>query len=115
MTPIHFQEAHLLRIYVNASERGRHRRVYQEIVETAHAEGMAGASVFPVVSSFGSHGQFHVATSDYEFADLPVIIELIDTPASVSALLDRIAPILRESLATVALTQVVRLPLAVKP
>jgi len=109
------REARLLRLYVNACERWHHRPLYREIVETAYAEGMAGASVFPVVSSFGGHGQIHVAMSDYEFADLPVIIELVDTPESVSALLERIAPILRESLTTVASVHVVHLPLAVAP
>ncbi len=96
-----FREAHKLRLYVNSTERHHGEALYLGIVKEALAEKCSGASVFPVVSSFGRERRIHDAASDYEFADLPVIIELVEQPASISVLLRRIGPKLGESLVTI--------------
>lgn len=100
--------AQLLRIYVNSSAYWEGRHLYQVIVEEARAQGVAGASVFPLTFSFGSERSLRDAASDYEFADIPVVIEIIDAPGSVETLLARIRPMTAESLLTVSPVQIVR-------
>ena len=73
-------DARLLRIYVNASHRWQRKTLYEAIVTTARSLGIAGASVFPVEASYGSHRQIHDAEGDYGFVNLPVVIEIVNAP-----------------------------------
>ena len=101
-------DARLLRVYVNTTERWHGRPLYRAIVEEALARGIAGASVFPVAASFGARGPLHNSASDYDFAYIPVVIDLIDAPAPLEALLAAIGPIIAEGLATISPVRVVQ-------
>lgn len=94
------RQAHLLRVYVNAREQGPQGPVYQSIVRTARASHLAGASVFLVDLSFGTHRRLRDVNSDYLFVDVPVVIEMVDAPEAVEAFRQRIAPLLADSFAT---------------
>jgi PII-like signaling protein len=103
-------EARLLRLYVNASERWRGQPLYRAIVATARDLKMAGASVFLVDLSFGARRRLRDARSEYLAVDLPVVIEIVDAPERVAALLTELAPILADGLTTVQDVQVMILP-----
>jgi PII-like signaling protein len=78
--------AYCLRIYVNANEYQRGKPLYELIVQTARPLSLAGTSVFSVEMSFGAPHQVHDAQSDYEFLDLPVVIEMVDEAEPIEAL-----------------------------
>ena len=101
-------EARLLRIYVDAHDRWRGRPLYEVIVSRARAADVAGASVFPVEMSYGSHRHIHDATSDYGFVDLPVVIEVVDAPGRIDALLAELGPMIAGAVATMQPVRVVR-------
>ena len=101
-------EASLLRIYLNASDRWRHRPLYQAVVEKARAMDLAGASVFGVDLSFGAHRRLRDAQSEYTSFDIPVVIEIVDAPDRVDALLAELGAMVPEGLATVRPVRVVR-------
>ena len=101
-------ESRLLRIYVDAHDRWQGRPLYEAIVARARAADVAGASVFPVEMSFGSHHRIHDAASDYGFMDLPVVIELVDGPERVDALLAELGPMIKGAVVTVESVRVVR-------
>ena len=101
-------EARSLRIYVDARDRWQGRPLYEAIVAHARAADVAGASVFPVEMSYGSHRHIHDAASDYGFADLPVVIEMVDAPERIDALLAELGPMLAGAAATVRPVRVVR-------
>jgi PII-like signaling protein len=101
-------DARLLRIYVDAHERWEGRPRYEAIVARARAAEVAGASVFPVEMSYGSHRHIHDAASDYGFLELPVVIELVDAPERIAALLDELGPMIAGVEATVQPVRVVR-------
>ncbi len=101
-------EARLLRIYVDAHDRWQKQPLYEAIVARARALDIAGASVFPVEMSYGSHHRIHDAASDYGFVELPVLIEVIDAPERVDALLAELGPMIAGALATVRPVRVVR-------
>jgi PII-like signaling protein len=101
-------DARLLRIYVDARDRWHGRPLYEAIVARARAADLAGASVFPVEMSYGSHRRIHDAASDYGFLDLPVIIEVVDAPGRIDALLADLGPMLAGASAMVRPVRVIR-------
>jgi uncharacterized protein len=92
---------HLLRIYVTAVERRGGKLLYELIVRAARGLDLAGASVFPVEMSFGASRHVHDAFSDYGFAELPVVIEIVETRQRIEALLIELGDSLASSLLTV--------------
>jgi protein CrcB len=100
--------ASLLRLYVNSTDRWRGKALYQAVVETARTTGLAGASVFRVELSYGTHGRLNDERSDYESADIPVLIEVIDAPERAERLLAELGSMVGEGLATVRAVRVFR-------
>jgi PII-like signaling protein len=92
-------DAILLTLYINASDRGRGRPLHEEIVATARAMGLAGASVFPADLGYGVHRRLRDARSEYASFDLPVMIEIVDVPVRIEALRTELGMIIREGLA----------------
>jgi PII-like signaling protein len=101
-------QARLLRIYINASDRWRGQPVYRAVIETARAMRLAGASAFPVELSHGAQGRLRDARSDYAFMDVPVIVEIVEAPEQIEALLDRLRPMVADGFATVEPARVLR-------
>jgi PII-like signaling protein len=86
--------ATLLTIYLNANERFMGVPLYRTVVEKARALHLAGVSVFPVDLSFGVHRQLRDSESEYSSYEIPVIIEIVDSPEKVSSLVGELdAPI----------------------
>jgi uncharacterized protein len=101
-------DSRLLRIYADAHDRWQGRPLYEAIVTRARAAGLAGASVFPVEMSYGSHRQIHDAASDYGFIGLPVVIEIVDAAERIDALLTELGAMITGVAATVQPVRVVR-------
>jgi PII-like signaling protein len=85
-------EVWLLRLTVNGSARWHGRPLYRAVVESAVDSGMAGASVFPVEQGYGRSGTLRDALSEYAAADTPVVVEIVDAPARIEALLAALGP-----------------------
>ena len=100
-------EACLARIYLNASDRWQHRPLYQAVVETARAMDLAGASVFGVELGYGAHRRLRDARSEYTSFDIPVVVEIVDAPGRVEALLRALGAMVPEGLVTVRPVRVV--------
>jgi uncharacterized protein len=97
---------YLLRVYVSASEHRRGKLLYELIVQTAKALGLAGASVFSVEMSFGATHQIRDSQSDYGFSDLPVVIEIVDETDRIETLVAELGELLDSTLVTVEPIQV---------
>jgi PII-like signaling protein len=101
-------EASLLRAYVTANERWHGAPLYRAIVEKARALHLAGASVFRVELSYGAHRLLHDAMSEYTSYDIPVVIEVVDAPERVVALVDELGGMVGEGLVVTRAARVVR-------
>src|SRR3954469_24110443 len=101
-------EASLLRIYLNANERWHHKPLYQAVVEKARAMDLAGASVFGVELSFGANQQLRDVTSEYRFVEIPVVVEIVDAPDRLEALVLELGAMVTEGLVTIDPVRVVR-------
>jgi PII-like signaling protein len=97
----------LLRFYVKANKRQGGKPLYRSIVERAREMGMAGASVFSTELSLGEHRAIHDARSEYSSYELPVVIEIVDDPARIAALIAELGPLAELTMATLEPVEVV--------
>jgi CrcB protein len=101
-------DARLLSIHVGADARHQGKRLFEAIVETARALKLAGASVFTVELSYGSHQRIHDALSDYSSTEMPVVIEIVDGPERIEALLTALGAAIAPAMVTIEPVHVVR-------
>lgn len=101
-------EAKLLRVFVGESDRWRGRPLYEAIVLEAKAKGLAGATVFKGFMGFGAHSRIHTAKILQLSEDLPVMVEIVDTPEKIEAFLPVLDGMVKEGLVTVEKVEVIR-------
>lgn len=77
----------ILRVFVGEAARHKGRPLYEAIVEEARQRGMAGASVCRGFMGFGAGSLLHTAKILRLAEDLPVIVEIVDTPPRIEAFL----------------------------
>ena len=102
------KEAHRIRIYIGESDRWRNRPLYAAILEALKKNGIAGATVLRGVAGFGAHSRIHTAAILRLSQDLPLVIEVIDSPESIARALDVLTPMVREGLITLDEVQVIK-------
>ncbi len=68
----------LLKIYISASDRIGKNLLYEEIVREAREDGLAGATVFQGVMSFGASHSIHNVNDMFPTNQVPVTVEIID-------------------------------------
>ncbi len=95
-------------IYIGESDRWRGKPLYAAILETLKANALAGTTVVRGVAGFGAHSRIHTATIVRLSEDLPLRIEVIDSPEKISKALEAIIPMVREGLITEDDVQVIR-------
>lgn len=100
-------DATLLRLYVNSDDRFGGEPLYQAVVMKARTMGLAGASVFPVEMGYGRRRRIHDRMSEYLFVGIPVVVEIVDAPARIDALLAELRTMVRDGLATTRPVRVV--------
>ena len=69
---------------------------------------LAGASVFLVDFSYGTHRQIHDAKSDYLSFHIPVVVEIVDAPERVEELLGKLEPMIAEGLVVTRPVRLIR-------
>ena len=85
-------EGVLLRIFLGELDKHGPRPLYEAIVIRARELGLAGATVLRGPMGFGARSILHTAKILRLSEDLPVVIEIVDTPEQI----DRVVPILDE-------------------
>lgn len=108
MTPKLLQEAQLLSIYIGESDRWRGKPLYAAILEALKQAGIAGATVVRGVAGFGAHSRIHTAAILRLSEDLPLIIQVIDSPEHIRRALEIVSPMVREGLITLQDVDVLR-------
>ncbi len=93
-------EAELLRVFVGESDRHDGRPLYESIVQAARAAGLAGATVLRGILGFGAHSRIHSAKILRLSEDLPVVIEIVDSPERIAGFLPRLDEMIGEGLVT---------------
>lgn len=68
----------ILKIYVGESDKVNGRILFEEIVFEARKAGMAGATAYKGMMSFGASHSIHTTKIFALSSDLPVIVEIVD-------------------------------------
>jgi PII-like signaling protein len=100
-------EGKLLRIFVGESDLWHGRPLYQAIVERVREHGLAGATVVRGIEGFGAHSHLHTARILRLSADLPIVIEMVDTADRIEAVLPLLDEMVGEGLVTIEPVHVV--------
>jgi len=93
-------QAHLLRIFVNESDRYEGRAVYETIIRAAREQGLAGATAFRGMEG-GAGGRIHSVKVLHLSEDVPIVVEIIDTPERIAAFQPTLDKIVAEGIVTV--------------
>ena len=72
-------DAKLLRIFVRESDKAGHQPLYEAIVFEAKRQSLSGATVTRGIMGFGANSKVHTTKLFEISADLPLIIEIVDT------------------------------------
>lgn len=88
-------QAHLLRIFVNESDRWEGRLLYEMIIRAAKEKGLAGATALRGIEGYGASGRVHSVKVLHLSEDVPIVIEIIDVPERIAVflpVLDKMVP-----------------------
>jgi hypothetical protein len=97
-----------LTIYIGESDRYGHTPLATEIVQRAHAAGLAGASVFRGVEGYGASNHIHTTRILSLSDDLPIAIVIVDRPDAIAAFFPHLDELIGDGLVVVDDVEVVR-------
>ena len=104
---IRTSEGTLLRIFLGDSDRHDGQPLYKVLVQRAHAAGIAGATVLHGPLGFGRHSRLHTAKLAELSADLPVVIELVDSREAIERFMGEVDALVQEGLVTLEQVRIV--------
>jgi PII-like signaling protein len=94
-------KAHLLRIFVNESDRYEGRAVYETIIRLAKEQGLAGATAVRAIEGYGANSRIHSVKVLHLSEDVPIVVEIIDMPERIAAFIPTLDKIVAEGVVTV--------------
>jgi len=94
------REAQLLRVFIGEGDRHDGLPLYEAIVRRARQAGMAGATVYRGMLGFGAHSRLHTSKILRLSQDLPVVVEIVDTPEKIEGFLPELDEMMSEGLVT---------------
>ena len=102
------QDAVLLRIFIGEEDRFEGKRLYDAIVLKARELHLAGATVLRGPMGYGRNSRVHRANLFEISEDLPIVIEIVDSQASIDLLLPELAKMMGSGLVTLEKVKVIR-------
>src|SRR5258705_11366310 len=93
-------QAHLLRIFINESDRWEGRPLYEMIIRAAKEKGLAGATALRGIEGYGVSGRIHSVRILHLSEDVPIVVEILDQAERIAVLL----PVLDKMVAEGAVT-----------
>jgi hypothetical protein len=100
-------EAELLRIFIGESDKLKGRPLYEVIVHEARKRGLAGATVLRGLLGYGASSVIHTAKLLELSQDLPMVVEIVDTPEKIAAFLPDLDGLIQEGLVTLEKVRVI--------
>jgi PII-like signaling protein len=100
-------EGELLRIFIGESDKHHGRPLYEVLVEEARRQGLAGATVLRGTLGFGANSRIHTAKILRLSEDLPMVVEIVDTPERIAEFLPTLDGMIHEGLVTLERVRIV--------
>lgn len=98
----------LMRIFIGESDRFKHMPLYEALLDMLRKEGIAGATVLRGVCGFGANRQYHTQKLLDLSADLPLVVEVVDTTEKINAIMPRIDDMIGDGMITLETVTVIR-------
>ncbi|HEX9078818.1 MAG TPA: DUF190 domain-containing protein [Desulfuromonadaceae bacterium] len=98
----------LMRIFIGESDRHDHKPLYEALVELLRTEGFAGVTVLRGICGFGAHSVYHTQKLLDLSADLPLIVEVVDSQEKIDAIMPRIDEMMGGGMITLEKATVIR-------
>lgn len=100
------EDGRLLRIFIGESDSYGSRPLYEAIVELLRREGVAGATVVRGIAGFGRSSVVHTSKVLRMSADLPIVIEAVDTAERIAEVVPLLDDLIDEGLVTLERVEV---------
>jgi hypothetical protein len=100
-------EGLLVRIFVGESDTWHGKPLYEAIVLRVREEGIAGATVLRGIEGFGASSRLHTSRILRLSADLPIVVEIVDTAERIEAVLPLLDEMIQEGLITLEKVRVI--------
>jgi hypothetical protein len=100
-------EGTLLRVFIGESDHWHGKPLYQAIVQRFRQEGLAGATVLRGIEGYGAKSHLHTSRLLRLSEDLPLVVEVVDTPANIDRALPMLDEMITDGLVTVEKVEVV--------
>ena len=97
-----------LRIYVGEADSWEGKSLYKALVLKAKELDLAGATVFQGCMGYGANSRIHTASLIDLSADLPIMIEIIDSAEYIEKFMPYLDLMVKEGMVTVDDIQVVK-------
>ncbi|MGE5575670.1 MAG: DUF190 domain-containing protein [Syntrophothermus sp.] len=88
----------LLKIFIGETDQWHGEPLYHAIVMKLKQEGMAGATVIRGIEGYGANSRLHTAKILRLSEDLPIVIEVIDTPERIGRIISVLDEMIQEGL-----------------
>jgi uncharacterized protein len=100
------KEAQKITVYLNETDTWHGQNLAAVIVERARRAGLMGATVFKGSMGYGRHKLVHTSNIVDLSANLPVSVELVDTPAVIERFVPEILELVGKNIVTVEAVQI---------
>ncbi|MBI4271928.1 MAG: DUF190 domain-containing protein [Candidatus Rokubacteria bacterium] len=98
----------LMRIFIGESDQWEHRPLHATLIELFRRSGLAGATVLKGVAGFGAESVVHTASLLRLSADLPLVIEVVDSQERLDKVLPQIDLMMSGRLITMEKVRVIK-------
>jgi PII-like signaling protein len=105
----------LVRIFIGESDQWHHQPLSHALLERLRKEGFAGATIFQGVAGFGARSILHTTHLLRLSEDLPIVIEVVDTPEHVDRLIPILDEMVSEGLVTLEKARVIKYAPGTRP
>ena len=100
--------AQRMRIYLGESDRCDGKPLYESIVRLAKEKDLGGATVFRGMMGYGANSRIHTAKITDLSSDLPILVEIVDSPEHIAAFLPCVENLVAEGMITLDEVTVVK-------
>ncbi len=101
-------EQMMVRVFLGEDDRWHGQFLHVALLERFRKEGIAGATVFRGISGFGARSIVHSTHLLRMSEDLPLVVEVVDTPEHIERMLPIIDAMVSEGLVTVEKVRVIK-------
>ena len=98
----------LVRVFLGESDQWHHQPLWMALLQRLRKDGYAGATVFRGIGGFGARSVLHTTLLERLSQDLPLVIEIVATPAHGDALLPTLDEMVSEGLVTIEKARVIK-------